>query len=147
RGAAADGPASLNASRVKTVAFDSPITGVPVPTPSQPGEFTDRIYVGDADGTLWRANLADKDPANWQVELAWDAYALSSDGAADGQPIQTTPIVSVDPVGNTVLLFSTGDQEMFTASSGVSTRAWSITEKPQGGKLVTSENWVLPFTN
>jgi type IV pilus assembly protein PilY1 len=105
----------------------------------------DRIYVGDADGTLWRVNLTSLSPQNWTVELAWDAYSLAGDTPEMGEPIQTPPVVSIDPAGNTVILFSTGDQEMFT-SSAVQTRVWSITEKAVGSDFIRSENWLIPFT-
>jgi len=79
--------------------------------------------------------------------MAWDAYSMStqqSDGPLSGEPIQTTPIISIDPAGNQVILFSTGDQELFTSSSP-NTRVWSLSEKPVSGKFTTSENWVIPF--
>ncbi|MDI1431282.1 PilC/PilY family type IV pilus protein [Polyangium sorediatum] len=147
RGKADDGPV-LPSAKVKENAFDSPVTGVPVPYPSLPGQVSDRIYVGDADGTLYRINLASPKPDKWTVDLAWDAYAFGSDTAATRQPIETPPIVTVDPIGNPVVLLSTGDQETFTSSAGVQTRAWSIREEPNGaGTFVTKSNWVIPFEN
>lgn len=142
RGATADGPDLGN--RAKVAPFDSPITGVPVPFPAQVGQVADRIYVGDADGTLWRVDLTSQSPQQWGVELAWDAYAFPGDTAATGEPIQTPPVISTDALGDAVILFSTGDQEMFTASD-VETRVWSITEKPQGTSFTRTENWVIPL--
>jgi type IV pilus assembly protein PilY1 len=144
RGAAQDGPALL-ATNTIVAPFDSPITGVPVPYPSRAGQVADRVYVGDADGTLWRVNLTGLDPQSWTVELAWDAYALPSDAPLDGEPIQTPPVLSMDPVGDTVILFSTGDQESL-ASSARKTRLWSITEKAVGDDFIRSENWLIPFS-
>ncbi len=144
RGDLADGPALLG-NRSKIAPFDSPIVGIPVPYPAQVGQVADRIYVGDADGTLWRVNLTSLSPQNWSVELAWDAYSMAGDTFAMGEPIQTPPVVSIDPSGNTVVLFSTGDQEMF-ASSAVQTRVWSLTERAVGNDFFRSENWVIPFT-
>lgn len=145
RGDPADGPALIG-NRTQIVPFDSPIAGVPVPYPSQVGQVADRIYVGDADGTLWRVNLTSLEPQNWTAELAWDAYSLTGDTAERGEPIQTPPVVSTDPAGNAVILFSTGDQELFT-SNAAQTRVWSITEKALGTEFIRSENWVIPFTN
>jgi type IV pilus assembly protein PilY1 len=142
---AADGPAlKLGTNRKDGIPFDSPLTGIPIPYPAQTGQIANRVYIGDADGTLWRINLADPDPTKWSVEIAWDAYSHSSDSALGGQPIQTPPVLSVDPIGNLVMLFSTGDQEVFTNSAGVKTRIWSVTEEP-GFK--TKSNWVIPFEN
>jgi type IV pilus assembly protein PilY1 len=145
RGTNADGPSGLG-TRTKNVDFDSPITGIPVPYPAQVGSVSDRVYVGDADGTLWRVNLTSVVPANWSVELAWDAYSISGDAYSSGEPIQTPPIVSTDSVGNTIVLFSTGDQELFTSST-VKTRVWSLTEKAGGTAFTRTENWVIPFEN
>ncbi|XXX79999.1 hypothetical protein WMF30_14615 [Sorangium sp. So ce134] len=146
RGLPAEAPAGIS-SRTTEVDFDSPITGVPVPFPAGVGEVAERIYVGDADGTLWRVSLSSTDPDEWNVSLAWDAYSFTSDTAASSQPIQTTPIVSTDPLGNSVVLFSTGDQEAFTAGGSIETRVWSITERPHNTSLRISENWVVPFTD
>jgi type IV pilus assembly protein PilY1 len=145
RGETADGPALPN--RVTEGVFDSPITGVPVPYPSQPGQVSDRIYVGDADGSLWRVDLSKPKPSDWTVKLAWDAYSFSGDTAANRQPIETPPIITVDPLGSPVVLFSTGDQETFTKSAGVKTRAWSITESASGNVISTKTNWAIPFEN
>jgi len=146
RGALDDGPA-LATNKVKENSFDSPITGIPVPYPSQAGQVSDRIYVGDADGTLWRINLASPKPSDWTVDLAWDAYSFGTDTASTRQPIETPPIVTVDPLGSPVVLLSTGDQETFTSSQGVQTRVWSIGEETSGTTYSTKSNWVIPFEN
>src|SRR5262249_32865512 len=86
RGNANDGPFALSSPRFKVVNFDSPITGTPVPYPSQVGQVANRVYVGDADGTVWRINLSSPKPAEWTAEIAWDAYSLPGDAPALRQP-------------------------------------------------------------
>jgi type IV pilus assembly protein PilY1 len=148
RGEAGDGPAALDGSRTKVVGFDSPITGEPVPFPSLVGQLADRIYVGDADGTLWRVDLSRPDPAQWRVHLAWDAYS-AGDTPADGQPVETRPVISLDEKGNTIILYATGDQEnFFTATTGMKNRVWSISEVPIAAftyPFRNKENWFLNF--
>lgn len=146
RGAANDGP-TLPATKVKTGMFDSPVTGTPVPYPSQTGQVSDRIYVGDADGAVWRVDMRDPRPTNWTVNLVWDAYSMAGDTVAVRQPIETPVIPTVDAVGNPVVIFSTGDQETFTKSQNVRTRVWSFTESRPSGALVTKSNWVIPLEN
>ena len=107
RGAAADGP-TLPATKFKSNIFDSPITGVPVAYPSQAGQVSDRIYVGDADGGVWRVDMRDPKPINWTVNLVWDAYSMASDTVAVRQPIETPLIPTVDAIGNPVILFFDG---------------------------------------
>lgn len=146
-----DGPTSVVASRVKDVNFDSPITGVPVPYPSRPGQVADRVYVGDADGTLWRITLADPNPANWNAHIAFDGYPSSIDGALEGQPVAIPPVVAVDGIGNTIVLFATGDQEdFFTSVTGMKSRLWSIKESAEKVGQVpfkVEANWLLSFPN
>jgi type IV pilus assembly protein PilY1 len=146
RGAANDGP-TLDTDKHKVGVFDSPITGVPVAYPSLEGQVSDRIYVGDADGGVWRVDLRDPDPVNWAVNLIWDAYSMAGDTVAVRQPIETPVIPTVDAIGNPVVLFSTGDQETFTQSANVRTRVWSINETRPNGTLVTKSNWVIPLEN
>lgn len=62
--------------------FDSPITGIPAPYPNGTGAIADRIYVGDADGTLWRVNVSNPDVKQWKAHIAFDAYNTGSSGAA-----------------------------------------------------------------
>ena len=140
RGHPSEAPAGL-AARTTIAPFDSPMTGVPVAYPSQAGQIADRIYAGDSDGTLWRIDVSKPDPADWEAHLAWDAYSFSGDDAQSGQPIDTPPIVSVDPLGNRVILFSTGDQEAFTSSASVGTRIWSITEEANAGAIEMKALW------
>ena len=116
---------NLPANRRIAAPFDSPLTGVPVPYPSKAGQIANRVYIGDADGTMWRVDLSKTNPDDWTVELFWDAY--SGMGDDEGQPIQTPPIVSIDNLGQTVVLFSTGDQELINSTSP-KTRVWSVLE-------------------
>lgn len=146
RGALNDGP-TLPTTKFKNNVFDSPITGVPVPYPSQAGQVSDRIYVGDADGAVWRVDMRDPNPSNWTVNMVWDSYSISNDTVAVRQPIETPVVPTVDAVGNPVLLFSTGDQETFTKSTNVKARVWSISETRTNGVLATKSNWVIPLEN
>ncbi len=146
RGAANDGP-TLPVTKFKSGLFDSPVTGVPVPYPSQAGQVSDRIYIGDADGGVWRVDMRDPKPTNWTVDFVWDAYSMAGDTVAVRQPIETPVIPTVDAIGNPVVLFSTGDQDTFTKSVNVRTRVWSINETRTNGTLVTKSNWVIPLEN
>ena len=138
-------PSELKSQVVQAADFDSPISGDPVPYPAGPGKVADRVYVGDADGTLWYIDLANSDPDKWAAHIAWDAYSMTGDDAEDGQPIMTPPVVSVDGFGNTVLLFSTGDQELFSTVSDMTTRVWSLLEVPEAkdkAPFQMTANWV-----
>jgi type IV pilus assembly protein PilY1 len=138
--------------------FDSPISGIPVAYPAGTGEVADRIYVGDADGTMWRVDLSSPDSDNWRARIAFDGYnrgasdstlsdayiavgpnagtllshgATAGQAAIMGQPIQTSPVLSFDESGNVVVTFSTGDQEEFsTMSTGMVNVVASFADVP-----------------
>lgn len=129
----------------KLTPFDSPITGIPVAYPSGVGDIAERIYVGDADGTMWRVELLEPNPATWKARISFDAYNTGSstqstmrdawvaagaganndlgDSSTDeqastkGQPIQAAPVLALDENGDLTITFATGDQETFGAIS------------------------------
>jgi type IV pilus assembly protein PilY1 len=127
------------------VAFDSPMTGVPVVYPGQVGAAMTKFFVGDADGTIWRFDTSDTDPKNWKAEMFFDTYtdnggtgqgiagALVAPNAALGvsvavpstatdfanisQPIQLAPVLSIDLTGNLIMHVATGDQDTFSPTT------------------------------
>jgi type IV pilus assembly protein PilY1 len=131
---------NLLGSRKTVAPFDSPLVGTPVPYPAKDGQISTRVYVGDADGTLWRVDLSKPDPDDWKVEMMWDGY--DAEPPESGHPIQTPPVVSIDNFGQPVLLFSTGDQESITSTTP-RTYLWSITEKVNGASFQAKANYHL----
>lgn len=136
--------------------FDSPLTSIPSVFPGG-GRVAERVYVGDADGTMWRVELTSPKPDDWEAHIAFDAFnnvgtdstlrrawvqtteaALSSslsptpndnDAGEMGQPIQTAPLLSTDEDGNVVVTFATGNQESFnTVNSGAVNMLVSFTD-------------------
>lgn len=120
--------------------FRAPITGVPVAFPGQTGEISDRVYVGDADGLLWRLDMSNPDISQWNVKMVWDSYVDDNTSTSGDirEGISITPIVSRDAIGNPVLLIATGDQDNFTRQAKTN-HVWSLTENPSTKKV--SPNW------
>ncbi len=127
------------ANRATNADFDSPMTGTPIVYPGQVGAVAVKFFVGDADGTIWKFDVSDKNPANWKAEMFFDTFnrgAMASlpnptanpnvpslakpntaAGYADiGQPISILPVMSLDPNGNLVLHVATGDQDTFAST-------------------------------
>ncbi len=117
-------------ARLRDTLLTSPITGQPAAFPAGVGAVSDRIYIGDADGVVWRINLSSTDPTQWKMEPFFDAYnakvdpptdasgavmTLTGDMAEAGQPIFTAPVVSTDQAGAVILNFSTGNQDFVDA--------------------------------
>jgi type IV pilus assembly protein PilY1 len=132
--------------------FAAPLTGVPAVYPSDLGQVADRVYVGDAEGQLWRFDLSNPDPTKWAVSssatpiaLAWDAYADNANAVRDG--IFLPPVLSRDPIGNVTINLATGEQNMLTLGA-TDNRLWSLTELPfNGTTFPTSQNWMIPFAS
>jgi type IV pilus assembly protein PilY1 len=120
---------TVSATKITDAELTSPITGRPAAFPSGTGAIADRIYVGDADGVLWRIDLSQPDPAHWTMVPFFDAYNakvapptdgtganITPPGAADiGQPITLAPVISTDTSGAVIVNFSTGSQEFLDA--------------------------------
>jgi type IV pilus assembly protein PilY1 len=143
-------------TRVTASGIDSPISGQPVAFPSDTGAVADRVFVGDQDGRLWKANFASIKPSEWKMDLFFDTFplkALSDAGFVNtfdsGQPIMLPPVVSVDERGDLTVNVATGDQETIGASLTTKNYVWSLTEKTASNRTVvtTKVNWYLPFTN
>jgi type IV pilus assembly protein PilY1 len=129
-----------NASVVTLSKFDSPIIGTPVVYPQTIGAVAQKIFVGDADGTLWRIDVSSNDPTQWSVKMFADLVAPTNAAtAADSEPIQIPPVLSLEPGGSIVVNAATGDQESVTYKSGEKNYVWSIQEtRPFGTTLATA---------
>jgi type IV pilus assembly protein PilY1 len=106
------------------------MTGTPIIYPAELGSDAQRVYIGDADGTLWRLDLSSPNPAKWQASLFVDPYAPAFEGGetlptacappaycapvADSQPISVNPVVALDDLGNVTVEFATGDTSSYT---------------------------------
>lgn len=132
-------------NKVNVAPLDSPITGQPVAFPSQTGAVADRIFVGDQDGTLWKADVSSTNPADWTMELFFDAF--TGQDALEGQPIATPPILSIKSDNNITVAAATGDQEVLSASD-IKNYVWSLTDELQSNAVdfKTQVNWYVPFT-
>jgi type IV pilus assembly protein PilY1 len=135
-------------NRITDVPFDSPMTGTPIIYPSDVGADTTKIFIGDADGTLWRLDVSDPIPANWTGGLYLDAYNGTVDTNAtawsDGQPFEVNPTLALDSAGEVVLDATTTTTDQFD-QTGIYT-LYSITEKVQGTSppaLRAFVNWSL----
>jgi type IV pilus assembly protein PilY1 len=142
-------------NKVSVTPLDSPITGQPVAFPFGTGVISDRIFVGDQDGRLWKVNVASTNPANWTMNLFFDAYPATygtdpnfPNAYDSGQPILLPPVLSVDAVGDVTVNVATGDQDALGAAAGMKTFVWSLTEKTTSDRTpaASDANWFLPMT-
>ena len=145
---AGDTLAAANPTRIINTLLDSPMTGTPVPYPSDVGADATKVFAGDADGTIWRFDLSSPNPSQWVGELYLDLYNQEVDkntatAWSDGQPINVPMLTSLDAMGNLVLNAATGTQDTFDATGTY--YIYSITEKVDQAtsELRASVNWWL----
>ncbi len=135
---------------IVTPGLDSPISGQPVAYPSDVGAVADRVFVGDADGRLWKVDLSNPDPASWKMGLFFDAFSngtFLTNTPSSGQPIQTPPVLSVDDRGNITVAISTGDQDTGGTVANLTNYVYSLTESltAERDKFETLVNWYKPL--
>jgi type IV pilus assembly protein PilY1 len=138
------------------------MSGTPVVYPADVGQVAQKIFIGDADGTLWRFDISDPVVDNWKGGLFFDTQA--PEGVNDGlgntfvspaereerasSPIAVPPVISLDERGNLVLSIATGRQEFPEDGTvdGVFPRdyVYSITE---GSRFETNRPAVRPVVN
>jgi type IV pilus assembly protein PilY1 len=163
-----DVPSELAASKLIPAPFDSPMTGTPVVYPSSVGAIAEQVFIGDADGTLWRLNITDPNPANWRAAFFSDAYSANADTGGpnspplpnntvyDAEAIAVTPLVTIDRQGNVTVQYATGDQNSYTANytiPGAPTQTYQGVNfvyslkltTAAGGAQVAQTNWFLPL--
>ncbi len=140
-------------ARTTVATLDAPITGEPVAFPSGVGQVSDRIFVGDAEGRLFKVDVSSGDPSQWTMNLFADLFPVTLKGKPgftfdQGQPIMLPPAGSVDTFGNLVLDVASGDQQVL-GSANITNALFSLTDKTNSAKSATSTqvNWFLNFTN
>jgi type IV pilus assembly protein PilY1 len=135
-------------ARTTQADLDAPITGQPVAFPGGIGVVADRIFVGDADGRLFKVDVSSSDPSKWTMKIFADLFpatlqAKTGAGFNEGQPIQLPPSVSVDASGNVVLDVASGDQNLLGPAPTVYNRVFSLSEVVSANKASTTTkvNW------
>jgi type IV pilus assembly protein PilY1 len=118
----------------------APITGQPKAYPELTGAVADRIYVGDRDGRMWRVDVSSQNPANWNMQVFYDAF---EDGTVtSSQPVTLPPVLSVDEVGDVTVAFATGSQELDNTDNRVISLTETIATELGVKKFVTHVNWI-----
>jgi type IV pilus assembly protein PilY1 len=124
----------------------SPMTGAPALYNGVTGTVAIRAFLGDADGTLWRADFSSPDPSEWWMSDEYDLYW--GEGYDRGQPIIEKPTITLGARGDVNIAFASGDPDQLTDVDSTY-RAASITESTasdSSGTLVgvsIHENWQI----
>ncbi len=161
-----DAPTNLKATKLIATPFDSPMTGTPVVYPPDVGSVAQQVFIGDADGTMWRLDLTNPNPALWRASLFNDSYNGTADIynltdtnhlAYDSEAIVVTPVMTLDSLGNLTLQYATGDQSSYTANYTIPGQPTQSREEinfvyslkvgstAATGAPVAQVNWYQPF--
>ncbi len=137
---------SIDTSRITVVDIPAPLAGKPAAFPGAAGVVADRVFLGDVEGRLWRLDVSKNDPADWTLDVFFDAYFDFDDNAAGRQPIEIAPIVSVDDIGRITIAAATGDQRIQAATPNMIHRVFSLTETLDANYAFHAKvNWVESF--
>lgn len=108
------------------------------------GDFVaDYIYAGDNKGNLWKFDIRDASPSNWQS----NAYALYSAqyASANDQPITAPPIVGAHPTGlsnGVMVYFGTGkylEKSDNDPTGAITQTFYGIWDKLDGTRVAKSD--------
>ena len=130
----------------------APITGRPAAFPGGAGAIADRLYVGDAEGILWRVDVSAIDPDDWKMVPFLDAYNpnpnVNPAPGEVGQPIVMAPVLSTDTNSDVIVLFATGDQDNLTEDANMLNFVYSVREHWDGDtqKHTTEVIWFEKLT-
>lgn len=91
--------------------FDAPMTGVPFVYPAFTGAVATKFFMSDAEGVIWRFDVASNDPSRWRADIFFDPYAKRASAPDEWRSLDVPFEGSLDPAGQLVLLFSTGEQK------------------------------------
>ncbi len=78
------GNPAISSTYIVPTPLDSPMTGIPIVYPSGVGVVAQEVFIGDADGTMWRFDISNPNPKNWTGAIFADAYSVNADTAATG---------------------------------------------------------------
>jgi type IV pilus assembly protein PilY1 len=98
---------------------------------------TDRLYVGDMGGRVWRFDVVDPNPANWTGKIIFK----SNTGSGDQRKIFYPPDVVLESEGGVnyeTLLFGTGDREHPKESTTIN-RLYAVKDKNPSTAMTENE--------
>lgn len=133
------GPGSVKAvdkDIVIDTPFDAPMTGTPAVYPQYTGAVATKFFMSDAEGLIWRFDIASNNPSEWHAEIFFDPYAQRATQPGEWRNIDLPIELSLDDAGQLVLAVATGEQTNLSDSASVNV-VLSLTEtlsRTGGGK-------------
>jgi hypothetical protein len=127
-----------------------PMTGTASVWPRTGIAPAERAYIGDANGSMWRIDLSNRDPNRWSIDRIWPASMDAEDGRV-GRSAVGRPALVMQESGRLAVLFSTGEKTRRTVIED-SQKAYVVsvldylTPGPLGNMIYeTRPNWEFPL--
>lgn len=152
-----DGSWGQSGDYVKLVADAAGGNGLSTPVPfDRNGDGkVDVIYAGDLKGNLWKFEVGNVDPGQWQVALSGQPLFSARDDAGNAQSILAPPEITVHQLGGVMLLFGTGKYLETADASSTATQTFyglwdragaSGTGGVLAGETVAGRQWLAART-
>lgn len=107
--------------------------------------YTDRFYVGDTGGNMWRFDIGDPSTTNWSGRKIFSSNPGSGGATDRGRKIFYEPSITIES-GHEALFFGTGDRE-HPLNTAVLDRLYLVKDKGDGALVTESSNLVDVTTN
>ncbi len=107
--------------------------------------YTDRFYVGDTGGNMWRFDIGDPSTANWKGRKIFGSNPGSGGAADRGRKIFYEPAITLE-AGYEAVYFGTGDRE-HPLNTAVLDRMYLVKDKGDGTVVTESGTLVDVTTN
>src|SRR5690606_35176307 len=106
------------------------------------GSRVTRVFVGDAEGKLWRADFSDPDPVNWTIAEFFDPTDVHFTSGEVIEPVFEAPVVAKRPDGRLAVIYGNGDIDNLLDQTATGNFVASLTESYDVSFNVTANvNW------
>jgi len=130
--------------------FDAPMTGGVGLFSGDTGTISTRVFMSDADANLWRFDISNTNPQNWDAIPLADMFTdIRTQIPVGGQPAYNAPLISTDSQGRVVIIQGTGNPEDFnsTAPNRVVSYTETLTYTTGTPTVGLITNWIQPLGN
>ena len=133
--------------------MDAPMTGSPSVWPQGGVAPAERAFIGDAYGRMWRLDLRDVNPANWQAKAIFPfADVNQNEGYEPGRTVFGRPSVLARQDGSLAVVFATGELSITLAGNQAAPRAAAVSLVDKAtldvnGRVTysTLRSWIMPL--
>lgn len=122
------------------------MTGDPAAYPAGNVAAAERVYLGDAQGRMWRIDARAEDPKDWQIAIAWPpADAAEAAGYVEGRGVVGRPSLAIQANGRLAVLFATGEGAKDAGAAHWVSFTDAVALDAAGLGFEVTRNWIMPL--